>query len=76
MNTNTNILPKTSTYAAIQDLNANDLFMLPGSHTVYKCERRHTTSSGTTVWYTIPTAPEVGEYVFSRVNLSSCYIVD
>jgi hypothetical protein len=55
----------------VRDLNANDLFVVPGTNTVYLCESRQTMGANTRVVYRC--SDFRGEFV--KPSLSTIYLL-
>lgn len=63
--------PQNTETIFVRDLNANDLFIVPGTNTVYVCESRHTLGAKTRVVYR--RSDFRGEFV--KPNLSTIYLL-
>lgn len=76
MNNKPNLKPAfPSTMVFICDLNANDVFVMPGQDTLYVCESRRTMDNMTTVVYRVWNDTSVRS-TFTKVSLSTAYLLD
>lgn len=64
--------PKNTETIFVRDLNANDVFFIPGINTPYVCESRYTGPGGTRVVY------RLGDYrgEFVKPSLSTIYLAN
>lgn len=64
--------PQNAETIFVRDLNANDLFLLPGLATVYRVESRQTMGANTRVTYVVGNGER---FTFVKPNLSTAYLL-